>query len=336
MKAHVVELGIPVKVIRVGGDTYPHRFVLKEMGFFWDSWDEVWEGEETEDRWHILNGLGGLTLEVVTRHYQHQLHYVDIDDLPDETASITAVMGVIRELKDVIMFTRVDQQLGCFQRFLLADETGVIPCIAWNIVESASIKEGELYVLEKVQLRVDKRGYKELHCHENTRFHNVGGEDIDRSLVDEQFMSWLHQTVSIAKLSINVTSRISGMITQFDNVRDFGVCPSCGDKVETETYCWRCGEVSPRKRLVCSGVITDDSNAFKFTFFGNQVKSLLRLTAREYNEATRLTVIERLEMPALINKINDLIGKWLIFTGRLKISENTGIKTFYGDGVYDP
>lgn len=195
-----------------------------------------------------------------------------------------------------------DNREGKIGSFIVADETGNIRVVLWDVnhialIERQEIKEGDFIEINNANLRNN-----ELHL---TGFSDIklSGEIIENVRIERDFVER-----NISDFGIGGSFKTRGIIVQLFEPRSFEVCPECGGKLLVSADGPRCdkhGRVSGKKRYLISSVLDDGTGSMRSILFSEQIE---KLGLKE----------EELEPGIFIEKRHNLLGKEAYFTGSVR------------------
>lgn len=194
--------------------------------------------------------------------------------------------------------------------FLLADETGNVRCVLWDINHIALIEEGKLHEDSVVEIKnASVRGIdvKELHLGSQGEIKESSAK-ITQVVTKETMLS-----KKIAQLEANDRATVRAIITQLFEPRFFFVCPECGKKVsqeESKFLCSQHGSIAPKERVILSLIIDDGTGNMRAVLFSESAKKLLQLEIEELKSAD-----------LFLAKKQELLGKEFFFSGRTRLNK---------------
>ncbi len=236
------------------------------------------------------------------------------------------VIGRIFKISPIIEFSRQDNTKGKVCNIFIADETGYFRLPLWNdqvkIFEEGLIKVGDVVQVVGGIARENIFGDIEISL---GRFGNIRTiEDLNEIIsledINKKFFSLPKERVFIKDLEVGMNCLIIGTIVKlFKGKFIFDVCPICGSSIKNK-ICQNHGEVDPKKAIVVSGIIDDETSSIRFVLFREIAEKLLDIKTEDL---VRMSEEERYEF--LKHKI---LGREVELTGRVKksnISENKEI-----------
>jgi ssDNA-binding replication factor A large subunit len=181
------------------------------------------------------------------------------------------VVGKIINLFPIREFSKNGRE-GKVANFILADDTGSIRIVLWDMkhiemIESDKIKQGDVVEIKNGSSReseIHLSGFSELKKSETEM------EDVkttrpvdDVNLID-------------ARQGQNIKTR--GLVVQIFQPRFYNVCPTCNKKVVSENDVFKCAEhgiVEPNERAILNFVIDDGTESMRVVMFSDQIKQLV-------------------------------------------------------------
>jgi len=194
--------------------------------------------------------------------------------------------------------------------FLLADDTGNIRCVLWDINHIALIEEGKLHEGSVVEIKnASVRGMdtKELHLGSQGEIKETDAK-IERIITEETAAS-----KKIARLGANDVALVRATIVQAFEPRFFFVCPECSKRVVQEEGKFSCpqhGNIIPKERAILNLRIDDGSGNIRAVLFSESSKKLLELDVEQFKSAD-----------LFLAKKQELLGKEFFFSGRARVNK---------------
>ncbi len=192
--------------------------------------------------------------------------------------------------------------------FVLADETGNVRCVLWDIghiklIEDGTIKEGSAVELKNASVREPGQDVIEVHLGSYGEIKPIELR-LDNIITKQEINS-----TTIDKLIENREIKIRGVIVQMFEPRFFYVCPECNRKVISEngqSICGKHGSVIPKERMVISAVIDDGTGNIRASLFSESAEKLIGEMSEAKNK------------DGFISKKQDILGSEYIFSGKAK------------------
>ncbi|MEK6820229.1 MAG: hypothetical protein AABX71_00785, partial [Nanoarchaeota archaeon] len=211
------------------------------------------------------------------------------------------VLGKITQMFPVREY-ETENRKGKIGSFILADETGNIRTVLWDInhislLEKGQIKEGDVVEVANANFR-------------NTELHLSGFSDIKLSNQKMEDVKKEREFFErkIAELKVGGAFKIRAVIVQVFEPRFFEVCPECSKKVIGDidgSKCAEHGKIIPRRRVLLNMVLDDGSENIRAVLFSEQIE---KLGLKE----------EELEPGIFVQKRQELLGKEMFFSGSIR------------------
>jgi len=267
-----------------------------------------------EERKKIINL--GLKIQHSTIDKSIVMTITPIQALNEENPQIEGCIGYAKELEPVRSFIRNDSTTGNFQRFVLADQSGSVSCVSWNLIGSTELKNDRVVAIQNVTLKKSENEL-ELHCSDQTKFWIVSEipDNLSKSSVEKSYYEWIMNKIQpINKAHIGFNQKFQGMITEVQGVYDY--------------------EKNGKVKLMIIFILEDQKEAIKVSLFGEKCNKLLALTIEEQDKIARMTPLERVDSFLLAEKINNLIGKEIIVRGTVEENEYTKLLELKANRFY--
>ena len=211
------------------------------------------------------------------------------------------VLGKIIQLFPVKEYKK-DQREGKIGSFILADETGNVRTVLWDVnhislIESREIQEGDFIEINNASLR-------------NNELHLTGFSELKKSqsTIDNIKTARQISEKKIAEFSVGGNFVSRAVIVQIFEPRFFEVCPVCGIKAISDvdgSKCEKHGKIIPKKRALLSLVLDDGTGSIRAVLFSEQIEKL-GLTQEELGPGI------------FIEKRLNLLGKEAFFSGNIR------------------
>jgi rRNA maturation endonuclease Nob1 len=223
---------------------------------------------------------------------------VKINELMDGMKKVN-ITGKIIQLFPVREFKKEERE-GKVSNFFIADETGNIKVVLWDInhislVESKKIKEGDVVDITNASLR-------------NSELHLGGFSDIKKSnlIIENAKIEKDFAERRIEELNLGGNFKIRAFMVQAFEPKFFEVCPECGGRITIEgdnKTCVKHGKVIPVKRVLISIVLDDGSASIRAVLFSEQIDKL---------------GLKQEDLENFIEKRKNLLGKEAYFSGSVR------------------
>ncbi len=198
---------------------------------------------------------------------------------------------------------------GKVANLILGDDSGTVKGVLWDLkhikeLEDGNIKEGSTVEINEGNVRQGQFG-KELHLGSTSQF------KLSSAIMENvaEFKPQVQAAVQkkISELAENDRAAVRAVVVQAFEPKFFSVCPECGRKPMMEGDKFKCndhGMVIPKERSLMS-VVLDDGTA--------------NIRAVGFNEViAKLFKVKEEEIRGLADRKNDILGKEIIFTGRVR------------------
>jgi len=192
---------------------------------------------------------------------------------------------------------------------VIADETGNIKCVLWDMnhikeIEEGRIKEGDVIDFGAGSVRQGTFG-KELHLGSNSDF-KKSAEVIDK-VVDFKPQAPKLSKRKINELKENERAVVRAVVVQAFEPKFFSVCPECGKKPSNNRGNFTCaqhGVIVPKGRSLMSMVLDDGTANIRAVGFNEVIAKMFHINEEE--------------IKLLVDRKNEVLGKELLITGRVR------------------
>ena len=211
------------------------------------------------------------------------------------------VIGKIIEMNPVREYKKENRE-GKIGSFTIADETGNIRSVLWDIhhialIENKEIKENDVIEISNASLR-------------NNELHLAGFSDIKKSneVLENVKTSKELFVKKIFEFKTGESIKTRAIVVQVFEPKFFNVCPECSGRVIEDIdgqKCLKHGRVIPKKRVLLSIVLDDGSGNIRAILFSEQIE--------------KLKIMENeLEPENFLLKRRELLGKEAFFSGNVR------------------
>ena len=181
------------------------------------------------------------------------------------------VVGKIINLFPVREYSKNGRE-GKVVNFVLADDTGNVRVVLWDVnhielIEKGMIKQGDVVEIKNGSTReseIHLSGFGEL------KKSNVVMKDVRTEvMVSEKNLNEVQQGQDV---------RIRGAVVQIFQPRFYSVCPECNKKVVKEGEICKCAEhgiVTPKERAILNFVLDDGTETMRVVMFSDQINLLI-------------------------------------------------------------
>jgi len=193
-----------------------------------------------------------------------------ISELMPEMKKVN-VVGKIIDLFPVREYEKNGRK-GKIGSFIVADQTGNIRVVLWDINHIALIEKNQINKDDVVEIKNAYMRESELHL--------SGFSDVKKSeLVLKDVKTEIdigEKTIEEIKQGENI--KVKGVVVQIFNPRFFNVCPECGKKVEQSPEGFLCqehGKVAAKERALLNFVLDDGTETIRVVLFSEQLNKLI-------------------------------------------------------------
>jgi len=208
-------------------------------------------------------------------------------------------------------FTTKNNVQSKVANFLLADDTGIIKGVLWDVnqirlLEEGKIKEGDVVDLKDATVRQGLNG-KELHLGSTSVF-ALSAELLPNVVqLGQDGGNPEAQKRKISELLENERAAVRGVIIQMFEPKFFNVCPECGKKPTVEAdriTCQAHGAIVPKERALMNFVMDDGTGNMRAVCFNEIIGKMFH--------------VEESGIKGLAARKNEVLGKEMILTGRVR------------------
>ena len=211
------------------------------------------------------------------------------------------VVGKIINLFPVREYSKNGRE-GKVANFVIADDTGNIRVVLWDVnhielIENGTVKEGDVVEIKNGSTRdneIHLSGFSELKK-SSAVFESVRSE----AMVSEGSLNEVRQGQSV---------RIRGVVVQVFQPRFYSVCPECNKKVVSVEGVFNCAEhgvVNPKDRAILNFVLDDGTETMRVVMFSDQIKELI--PEEDLKDAEKATAFR-----------DDFLGTEIYLSGNVK------------------
>ncbi len=225
-----------------------------------------------------------------------------------------SVIGKIVEIYPVRSYEK-NGRAGKVANLVLADETGTVKTVFWDVNHIALIEQGKIQkgdVLEVSHANV-----------RNGELHLSSFSDVKQSKEKIESVSMVSKSVQEKNLSESKTGdriKIRAIVVQVFDPRYFEVCPECRKKV-IEGECGVHGKVSPVRRALLNVVLDDGTETTRALLSDKELYAL------------GVSEVELFSLEEFQKKKKELVGEELYFTGNLKMNQLFNTQEFAIDHI---
>ena len=234
---------------------------------------------------------------------------VKVDGLLVGLKKVSLVAKILKTYP-VRSFTTKNGAAGKVANFIVGDDTGTVKGVLWDtnqikLFEDGTVKEGSVVEMNAGSVRQGQFG-KELHLGSFSQF-KLSNEVLSNVV---EFNPQAPVTLSkkkIGELAENDRVTVRAVVVQAFEPKFFSVCPECGKKPVNDgekSNCAQHGVVVPKERSLMSMVLDDGSGNIRAVGFNEVICKMFKI-----NED---------EIKGLIDRKNEILGKELFFSGRVR------------------
>lgn len=210
------------------------------------------------------------------------------------------VVGKIINLFPVREFSKNGRE-GKVSNFILADDTGSIRVVLWDMKHISMIEGGVVKQGDVVEIKNGSSRESEIHLSGFSEFKKSATEMNDvktsRPVDDVNLID--------ARQGQNIKAR--GLVVKVFQPRFYSVCPTCNKKVVSEDGVFKCAEhgiVDAKDRAILNFVLDDGTESMRVVMFSDQIKQLIEE--------------EKLKDETEYNKFReDFLGSEIFLSGRV-------------------
>jgi ssDNA-binding replication factor A large subunit len=211
------------------------------------------------------------------------------------------VSGKILNIFPVREFNKNGRE-GKVGNLMIGDDSAAARVVFWDTNHIDLIEKGEIKVGDVLEISGAGIRNGELHL---SSFADVkkSSEKIENVVESES-----HREVKLDSVKNGELVSSRAFIVQSFEPRYFEVCPQCSKKA-VEGKCNEHGPISPEKRALLNVVIDDGNESLRCVLFGEQIEKL------------GLSKEEVFDLEKFADKKDSLLGKEMIFSGRVRTNE---------------
>tara|TARA_Y100000310_G_scaffold286519_1_gene310766 strand:- start:606 stop:1541 length:936 start_codon:yes stop_codon:yes gene_type:complete len=202
------------------------------------------------------------------------INFEDQDLKINEIIGGTRKVNLIGKIINLFPVREYDKngRSGKVVNFVLADETGTIRTVLWDVNHISLIENGEINKGDIVEIKNGSMRNGEVHL---SAFSELKKSSIliDNVKTEESFIETFLEE---AKQGQNVS--IKGTVVQIFQPRFYNVCPECKKKVILEGEKYNCGEhgiIIPKEKGILNFVIDDGTETMRVVMFSDQINLLI-------------------------------------------------------------
>lgn len=242
---------------------------------------------------------------------------VKVDGLLVGLKKVSLVAKILK-IYPVRSFTTKSGVEGKVSNFILGDDTGTVKGVLWDtkqikLIEDGTFKEGSVVEMNAGSVRQGQFG-KELHLGSFSQI-KLSNETLTNVVEFNPQAPVDLLKKNIGELAENDRVAVRAVIVQSFEPKFFSVCPECGKKPVNEgdkSNCAQHGIVIPKERSLMSMVLDDGTGNIRAVGFNEVIAKMFGVGEGEIR--------------GLVDRKNEILGKELIFSGRVrknKMFDNT-------------
>lgn len=181
------------------------------------------------------------------------------------------VIGEVINLFPVREYER-NGRAGKVANFILADDTGNLRAVLWDVNQIALIESGEIKKGDTVEIKNCSSREGEIHLSSFSEI-KKSSKVIEGVKVEEVVAEKALEEVSPGR-----KVRVRSTVVQMFQPRFYFVCPECKKKVVSEDEKFNCvehGEVEPEDRAILNFVVDDGTENMRVVMFSEQINLLI-------------------------------------------------------------
>ncbi|MBI2043523.1 DUF2240 family protein [Candidatus Pacearchaeota archaeon] len=213
------------------------------------------------------------------------------------------IVGKILSVSPIRTFTTKNGQEGKVVNLVVADETGNIKVVLWDLHHIELIEKNQIANQSIVEISNGTMREEELHLGSFSEF--KPSNDLINDVKTERVV----KEKKISELKTGDNAAIRGFIVQTFEPRSFNVCPQCKKKVNPDGegfVCLEHGKILEEKRFLMNFVLDDGSETTRAVAFH---ETLLGLGFKEMGQE------------AIGKHRENLLGKEMSFSGVVRLNK---------------
>ncbi len=218
------------------------------------------------------------------------------------------ITGKILRVNKIVEYNK-NGRSGKIASFLIADETGNIRVVLWDVNHIRLFEVGEIKEGDTVEIANGDIRNGELHL---SSFADI---KLSQAVITNVQTKQAVQHKSLDKVQMNDSISTRAFIVQIFGPTFYLVCPECNKKVSETGTCEAHGKVIPKKNAILTLIIDDGTNNMRAVLFSEQIKKIVNSDELPSSDS-------------FMEKRNLLIGSEVILEGNVrknKLSENLEI-----------
>lgn len=210
------------------------------------------------------------------------------------------VLGKVLEIGAVRSYTKGERS-GKVAHFTLADESGRMGCVLWDMSHIGLIEEGKIHAGDVVEITNANVRNGELHL---SSFSDVR---LSQEKLGEVVVEAIYGATTLKDAKAGERLQTRAFIVQVFEPRYFEVCPECGRKA-VEEACLTHGKITPKRRALLNIVLDDGTETMRSVLFGESIYQL------------GLSEEEVFSLEKFAEKRAGLLGEEKVFSGIVRMN----------------
>jgi len=226
--------------------------------------------------------------------------------------------GKVIQLFPVREYTNKKGELGKVSNMVIADETGNIKVVLWDVNHISLIENGQIKENSSVEIANAGMRMGELHLGSFSEF------KVSNKVFENVQTAKVVKEKPIVEFNVGDSVGVRAFIVQSFEPRFFYVCPECKKKAvsgEGGFVCAEHGVVTAEKRALINLVLDDGTETTRAVLFHEVLPKI------------GLTELENIEK--LLFQREDLLGKEMVFSGDVRMNKFFNNPEFIINGVQE-
>jgi replication factor A1 len=217
------------------------------------------------------------------------------------------VVGKVTSLYSVREYEK-NGRSGKVANFFMADETGSVRVVLWDVNHIKLIEDGKIVVGSVVEIKNASMRESEVHL---SGFSEIKLSKQEMENVSTEKAGFTTNNISLNEARPGQNVMVRGIVVQVFQPRFYLVCPECNKKVNTDGEKHTCaehGKVIPKQRAIVNFVVDDGTESMRVVVFSDQIKSLIN--EEDLQDINKATVFR-----------DELLGTELYVSGPVRINK---------------
>ncbi len=240
-----------------------------------------------------------------------------INEILEEMRKVNTT-GKVIQLFPVREYTNKKGELGKVSNMVIADETGNIKVVLWDVNHISLIENGQIKENSSVEIANAGMRMGELHLGSFSEF------KVSNKVFENVQTAKVVKEKPIVEFNVGDSVGVRAFIVQSFEPRFFYVCPECKKKAvsgEGGFVCAEHGVVTAEKRALINLVLDDGTETTRAVLFHEVLPKI------------GLTELENIEK--LLFQREDLLGKEMVFSGDVRMNKFFNNPEFIINGVQE-